>query len=85
MIDSGSSGCYSGARLAALLLPRHAADDYPSRPVTVIVSFTLSGSTEIMARHDADGSIDHWLLGRTDPASSMTITGEARRSLRQED
>src|ERR1700722_17407690 len=40
--------------LAGLALTHAIADDYPSRPVTVVVPFTPGGSTDIMARYEAD-------------------------------
>src|ERR1700684_3959944 len=40
--------------LAGLALPHAVADDYPSRPVTVVVPCTPGGSTDIMARYEAE-------------------------------
>jgi tripartite-type tricarboxylate transporter receptor subunit TctC len=40
--------------LAAAASPAIAADDYPNRPVSVIVPFTPAGSTDIMGRYEAE-------------------------------
>src|SRR6202050_1680963 len=40
--------------LVGLAPPHVIADDYPGRPVTVVVPFTPGGSTDIMARYEAD-------------------------------
>jgi tripartite-type tricarboxylate transporter receptor subunit TctC len=42
------------AYVLAAALPARAADDYPNRPVSVIVPFTPAGSTDIMARYEAE-------------------------------
>jgi tripartite-type tricarboxylate transporter receptor subunit TctC len=54
-----SSGTITLATVLCTLIgvaPWHviAADGYPSRPVTVIVPFTPGGSTDIMARYEAE-------------------------------
>ena len=45
------------AMLAAGLSAAACAQDYPSRPVTMVVPFTSGGSTEIMARLIAQGLV----------------------------
>jgi tripartite-type tricarboxylate transporter receptor subunit TctC len=42
------------ALVGIALLPADAADDYPSRLVTIVVPFTPGGSTDILGRYEAD-------------------------------
>jgi tripartite-type tricarboxylate transporter receptor subunit TctC len=44
----------TSALIGLLALPALAADDYPNRPVTVVVPFTPGASTDILGRYDAD-------------------------------
>jgi tripartite-type tricarboxylate transporter receptor subunit TctC len=42
------------ALIGFALMPATAADDYPSRPVTIVVPFTPGGSTDILGRYEAE-------------------------------
>ena len=51
-----SAGIVLAAYLAAALLCAlaHAADDYPNRPVTIVVPFPPGASNDFLARYEAD-------------------------------
>jgi tripartite-type tricarboxylate transporter receptor subunit TctC len=56
-MDKGTLARVAFVACALLTLPAlHAigAEDYPNRPVTIVVPFTPGGSTDIMARYEAD-------------------------------
>jgi tripartite-type tricarboxylate transporter receptor subunit TctC len=42
------------AVLGMILTPAIAADDYPARPVTIVVPFTPGAATDILGRYDAE-------------------------------
>ena len=42
------------ALIALLFSSALAADDYPSRPVTIIVPYTPGGTTDILGRYEAE-------------------------------
>jgi tripartite-type tricarboxylate transporter receptor subunit TctC len=44
----------ASALITIALLPALAVDDYPSRPVTIVVPFTPGGSTDILGRYEAE-------------------------------
>jgi tripartite-type tricarboxylate transporter receptor subunit TctC len=45
------AACTAAGLLGA---PAHAADDYPSRPVTIVVPFPPGASNDLLARYEAD-------------------------------
>jgi tripartite-type tricarboxylate transporter receptor subunit TctC len=50
------------ALLGAMAVPLHAADDYPTRPVTIIVPFPPGASNDVLGRYEAD-VLQHALHG----------------------
>ncbi len=53
-IRAGSAMALACALLTLPALHAIGAEDYPNRPVTIVVPFTPGGSTDIMARYEAD-------------------------------
>ncbi len=52
--DAARAAALACAVFGLLSLSAVAAADYPSRPVTIVVPFTPGGSTDILARYEAD-------------------------------
>jgi tripartite-type tricarboxylate transporter receptor subunit TctC len=44
----------------AALVPAASAQDYPNRPVKIVVSFTAGGTTDVIARHVAAKLTERW-------------------------
>ena len=60
MIQRRSWLAWTGAALTAGLLPTHAADEWPRRPVRIIVPFPHGGPTDTVARLIAQQLQDIW-------------------------
>ena len=75
MIQRRSWLAWTRAALTAGFLPAHAADEWPTGPVRIVVPFPPSGPTDTVARLIAQQLQDIW-----DSSSTSTTSAARERS-----